>query len=87
MCLGLAAVNQAVKEGAASQTVRVLRLPEVALRSVVSECAVGYQTELSALLRAKTLEGQSYTDMSHLPDRSTNTLDHHSSKSTRSDTV
>ncbi|KAA0702572.1 Ras GTPase-activating-like protein IQGAP3 [Triplophysa tibetana] len=57
MCLGLAAVNQAVKEGAASQTVRVLRLPEVALRSVVSECAVGYQTELSALLRAKTLEG------------------------------
>ncbi|XP_051999765.1 ras GTPase-activating-like protein IQGAP3 [Xyrauchen texanus] len=57
MCLGLAAVNQAVKEGKASQTLRVLRLPEVALRSVVSECAAGYQTELNALLRAKTLEG------------------------------
>lgn len=57
MCLGLAAVNQAVKECKASQTLRVLRLPEVALRSVVSECADGYQTELTALLRAKTLEG------------------------------
>uniref|UniRef100_A0A8C1RKS0 IQ motif containing GTPase activating protein 3 n=1 Tax=Cyprinus carpio TaxID=7962 RepID=A0A8C1RKS0_CYPCA len=56
MCLGLAAVNQAVKEGRASQTLRVLRLPEVALRSVVSGCADGYQTELTALLRAKTLE-------------------------------
>uniref|UniRef100_A0A8B9JXT3 IQ motif containing GTPase activating protein 3 n=1 Tax=Astyanax mexicanus TaxID=7994 RepID=A0A8B9JXT3_ASTMX len=55
--LGLAAVNQAVKEGKASQTLRVLRLPEVALRSVVSECAEGYQTELGALLRAKALEG------------------------------
>uniref|UniRef100_A0A8C1RL25 IQ motif containing GTPase activating protein 3 n=1 Tax=Cyprinus carpio TaxID=7962 RepID=A0A8C1RL25_CYPCA len=50
MCLGLAAVNQAVKEGRASQTLRVLRLPEVALRSVVSGCADGYQTELTALL-------------------------------------
>uniref|UniRef100_A0A8B9JX61 IQ motif containing GTPase activating protein 3 n=1 Tax=Astyanax mexicanus TaxID=7994 RepID=A0A8B9JX61_ASTMX len=58
MSLGLAAVNQAVKEGKASQTLRVLRLPEVALRSVVSECAEGYQTELGALLRAKALEGQ-----------------------------
>lgn len=57
MSLGLAAVNQAVKEGKASQTLRVLRLPEVALRSVVSECAEGYQTELAALLRAKALEG------------------------------
>uniref|UniRef100_W5K300 IQ motif containing GTPase activating protein 3 n=1 Tax=Astyanax mexicanus TaxID=7994 RepID=W5K300_ASTMX len=57
MSLGLAAVNQAVKEGKASQTLRVLRLPEVALRSVVSECAEGYQTELGALLRAKALEG------------------------------
>uniref|UniRef100_A0A8B9JVL2 IQ motif containing GTPase activating protein 3 n=1 Tax=Astyanax mexicanus TaxID=7994 RepID=A0A8B9JVL2_ASTMX len=57
LSLGLAAVNQAVKEGKASQTLRVLRLPEVALRSVVSECAEGYQTELGALLRAKALEG------------------------------
>ncbi|KAL0984873.1 hypothetical protein UPYG_G00149790 [Umbra pygmaea] len=57
MCLGLAAVNQAVKEGKASQTLRVLRLPEVALRSVVAECAGVYQAELSALLRAKSIEG------------------------------
>ncbi|XDV39519.1 hypothetical protein PO909_008752 [Leuciscus waleckii] len=72
MCLGLAAVNQAVKEGRASQTVRVLRLPEVALRSVVSECADGYQTELSALLRAKTLEGDNRSAWmrTKLPDRS-----------------
>ncbi|XP_053350566.1 ras GTPase-activating-like protein IQGAP3 isoform X1 [Clarias gariepinus] len=55
--LGLAAVNQAVKEGKASQTLRVMRLPEVALRSVVAECAAAYQTELSALLRAKHMEG------------------------------
>lgn len=58
--LGLAAVNQAVKEGKASQTLRVMRLPEVALRSVVAECATTYQTELSALLHAKSMEGQSY---------------------------
>uniref|UniRef100_A0A673Z0Q2 IQ motif containing GTPase activating protein 3 n=1 Tax=Salmo trutta TaxID=8032 RepID=A0A673Z0Q2_SALTR len=57
MSLGLAAVNQAVKEGKASQTLRVLRLPEVALRSVVAECAGGYQAELVALLRAKSAGG------------------------------
>ncbi|KAI4892427.1 hypothetical protein NFI96_019360, partial [Prochilodus magdalenae] len=57
MSLGLAAVNQAVKEGKPSQTLRVLRLPEVALRSVVAECADGYQIELASLLRAKALEG------------------------------
>ncbi|KAL7887531.1 hypothetical protein AOLI_G00052520 [Acnodon oligacanthus] len=57
MSLGLAAVNQAVKEGKPSQTLRVLRLPEVALRSVVAECAEGYQTELASLLHAKALEG------------------------------
>lgn len=61
MSLGLAAVNQAVKEGKASQTLRVMRLPEVALRSVVAKCAAAYQTELSALLRAKHMEGQSYS--------------------------
>uniref|UniRef100_A0AAR2INF2 IQ motif containing GTPase activating protein 3 n=1 Tax=Pygocentrus nattereri TaxID=42514 RepID=A0AAR2INF2_PYGNA len=55
--LGLAAVNQAVKEGKPSQTLRVLSLPEVALRSVVAECAEGYQTELASLLCAKALEG------------------------------
>ncbi|MBN3294999.1 IQGA3 protein, partial [Amia calva] len=57
MSLGLAAVNQAVKEGKASQTLRVLRLPEVALRNVVPERAGAYQAELSALLRSKALQG------------------------------
>ncbi|XP_010903567.2 ras GTPase-activating-like protein IQGAP3 [Esox lucius] len=57
MSLGLAAVNQAVKEGKASQTLRVLRLPEVSLRCVVTECAEVYQAELAALLRAKSMEG------------------------------
>uniref|UniRef100_A0A4W5MJU1 IQ motif containing GTPase activating protein 3 n=1 Tax=Hucho hucho TaxID=62062 RepID=A0A4W5MJU1_9TELE len=57
MSLGLAAVNQAVKEGKASQTLRVLRLPEVALRSVVAECAGAYQAELTAILRAKSVGG------------------------------
>ncbi|XP_056142140.1 ras GTPase-activating-like protein IQGAP3 [Lampris incognitus] len=55
--LGLAAVNQAVKEGRAPQTLRVLQLPEVALKSVMSECAAAYQAELTALLRAKTEGG------------------------------
>ncbi|KAJ8354659.1 hypothetical protein SKAU_G00222260 [Synaphobranchus kaupii] len=57
MSLGLAAVNQAVKEGRAAQTLRVLGLPEVALRSMVAECATGYQAELTALLRAKAMGG------------------------------
>uniref|UniRef100_A0A8C9WTN0 IQ motif containing GTPase activating protein 3 n=1 Tax=Scleropages formosus TaxID=113540 RepID=A0A8C9WTN0_SCLFO len=57
MSLSLAAVNQAVKEGKVSQTLRVLLLPEVALRSVVAECAGGYQAELSALYKAKATGG------------------------------
>ncbi|KAJ8287966.1 hypothetical protein COCON_G00006250 [Conger conger] len=57
MSLGLAAVNQAVKEGRVSQTLRVLGLPEVALRSIVAECAPVYQAELIALLRAKAMGG------------------------------
>ena len=55
--LGLVAVNQAVEEGKTSQTLRVLRLPEVALRSVVAECAGVYQAELTALLGAKSVGG------------------------------
>uniref|UniRef100_A0A3B4BP23 Ras GTPase-activating-like protein IQGAP3 n=1 Tax=Pygocentrus nattereri TaxID=42514 RepID=A0A3B4BP23_PYGNA len=65
MSLGLAAVNQAVKEGKPSQTLRVLSLPEVALRSVVAECAEGYQTELASLLCAKALEGQTQDGSSY----------------------
>ncbi|KAG5271265.1 hypothetical protein AALO_G00177810 [Alosa alosa] len=57
MCLGLAAVNQAVKEGKPAQTLRVLRLPEVSLRSMLDQCAAAYQTELTALLRAKAVGG------------------------------
>uniref|UniRef100_A0A8C9VMN6 IQ motif containing GTPase activating protein 3 n=1 Tax=Scleropages formosus TaxID=113540 RepID=A0A8C9VMN6_SCLFO len=62
MSLSLAAVNQAVKEGKVSQTLRVLLLPEVALRSVVAECAGGYQAELSAFLwvQNKMQDGSSY---------------------------
>lgn len=56
--LGLAAVNQAVKEGRATQTLRVLGLPEVALRSAVAECAAEYQAELTGLLRAKAMGGE-----------------------------
>ncbi|XP_063054723.1 ras GTPase-activating-like protein IQGAP3 [Engraulis encrasicolus] len=57
MCLGLAAVNQAIKDGKASQLVRVLRLPEVGMRGVVEECGATYQAELTALLRAKHAGG------------------------------
>ncbi|KAM4600495.1 ras GTPase-activating-like protein IQGAP3 [Polymixia lowei] len=55
--LGLAAVTQAVKEGRADQTLRVLRLPEVGLQGLVTECSTAYQDELSALLRAKAQPG------------------------------
>uniref|UniRef100_A0A3P8XSZ5 IQ motif containing GTPase activating protein 3 n=1 Tax=Esox lucius TaxID=8010 RepID=A0A3P8XSZ5_ESOLU len=59
MSLGLAAVNQAVKEGKASQTLRVLRLPEVSLRCVVTECAEVYQAEL-AIKPLNTDDGSFY---------------------------
>uniref|UniRef100_A0AAZ3Q6P3 Ras-GAP domain-containing protein n=1 Tax=Oncorhynchus tshawytscha TaxID=74940 RepID=A0AAZ3Q6P3_ONCTS len=50
MSLGLVAVNQAVEEGKTSQTLRVLHLPEVALWSVVEECAGVYKAEITTLL-------------------------------------
>ncbi|XP_048381646.1 ras GTPase-activating-like protein IQGAP3 isoform X2 [Stegostoma tigrinum] len=53
MSLGIAAINQAIKEGVASQTLRVLRSPSVALCSVVPECASTYQSELATLMRIK----------------------------------
>ncbi|XP_058016646.1 ras GTPase-activating-like protein IQGAP3 isoform X2 [Ahaetulla prasina] len=52
MALGLAAINQAIKEGNAAQTVRVLRSPDVGLCGVVAECAVAYQAQFSAILAA-----------------------------------
>nr|XP_021387866.1 ras GTPase-activating-like protein IQGAP3 [Lonchura striata domestica] len=53
MALGIAAINQAIKEGKASQTLRVLCNPDVALREVVSACADGYQEQLAALMATK----------------------------------
>uniref|UniRef100_A0A8C3CIC1 IQ motif containing GTPase activating protein 3 n=1 Tax=Cairina moschata TaxID=8855 RepID=A0A8C3CIC1_CAIMO len=49
MALGTAAINQAIKEGKATQTLRVLRNPDVALRGVVDACAAAYQEQLAAL--------------------------------------
>ncbi|XP_075994982.1 ras GTPase-activating-like protein IQGAP3 isoform X2 [Genypterus blacodes] len=57
LCLGVAAVNQAVKESRVKQTWRVLSLPEVALQNLMSDCAAEYQRELSALLKAKGHRG------------------------------
>ncbi|XP_026550017.1 ras GTPase-activating-like protein IQGAP3, partial [Notechis scutatus] len=57
MALGLAAINQAIKEGNAAQTVRVLRSPDVGLCGVVAECAAAYQAQFSALLAARRPAG------------------------------
>uniref|UniRef100_A0A670ZLA5 IQ motif containing GTPase activating protein 3 n=1 Tax=Pseudonaja textilis TaxID=8673 RepID=A0A670ZLA5_PSETE len=57
MALGLAAINQAIKEGNAAQTVRVLRSPDVGLCGVVAECATAYQAQFSALLAARRPAG------------------------------
>ncbi|XP_062279215.1 ras GTPase-activating-like protein IQGAP3 [Scomber scombrus] len=57
LCLSVAAVNQAVKENKAKQTLRVLSLPEVALQGIISHCAAEYQQELNALIRDKTRRG------------------------------
>ncbi|TRZ20001.1 hypothetical protein HGM15179_007150 [Zosterops borbonicus] len=57
MALGTAAINQAVKEGKASQTLRVLCNPDVALRGVVNTCADSYQEQLSALMATKRSAG------------------------------
>uniref|UniRef100_A0A8C5BDF0 IQ motif containing GTPase activating protein 3 n=1 Tax=Gadus morhua TaxID=8049 RepID=A0A8C5BDF0_GADMO len=55
--LALAAVNQAVKEGRADQTLRVLRLPEMALEGVAPECSAAYQKQLRSLLSSKAQRG------------------------------
>ncbi|NWI22317.1 IQGA3 protein, partial [Sula dactylatra] len=57
MALGTAAINQAIKEGKAAQTLRVLRNPDVALRGVVSACAAAYQERLAALMATKKQAG------------------------------
>ncbi|XP_008568753.1 PREDICTED: ras GTPase-activating-like protein IQGAP3 [Galeopterus variegatus] len=57
MALGVAAINQAIKEGKAAQTERVLRNPAVALRGVVPDCATAYQRALEGAVAKKRRPG------------------------------
>ncbi|XP_008851771.1 ras GTPase-activating-like protein IQGAP3 isoform X2 [Nannospalax galili] len=57
MALGVAAINQAIKEGKAAQTERVLRNPTVALRGVVPNCANSYQQALEDAVAKKRQPG------------------------------
>ncbi|NXA10291.1 IQGA3 protein, partial [Sapayoa aenigma] len=70
MALGTAAINQAIKEGKAAQTLRVLQNPDVTLCGVVSACAGAYQEQLAALMATKTPAGSSkpYWIRHRLPD-------------------
>uniref|UniRef100_G1PDV0 IQ motif containing GTPase activating protein 3 n=1 Tax=Myotis lucifugus TaxID=59463 RepID=G1PDV0_MYOLU len=62
MALGVAAINQAIKEGKADQTERVLRNPNVALRGVVPDCADGYQRVLEGAMAKKRRPGNGSRD-------------------------
>ncbi|NXU83382.1 IQGA3 protein, partial [Xiphorhynchus elegans] len=70
MALGTAAINQAIKEGKAAQTLRVLCNPDVALCGVVSACASAYQEQLAALMATKRPTGSEkpYWIQHRLPD-------------------
>ena len=57
VALGVAAINQAIKEGKAAQTERVLRNPAVALRGVVPDHADGYQRVLEDAMAKKRCSG------------------------------
>ncbi|XP_077320303.1 ras GTPase-activating-like protein IQGAP3 [Lithobates pipiens] len=57
MALGIAAINQAIKEGKASQTLRVLRNPDAMLCGVVTDCADTYQGELNSIMNSKKKRG------------------------------
>lgn len=57
VALGVAAINQAIKEGKAAQTERVLRNPAVALRGVVPNLAGGYQRVLENAMAKKRRAG------------------------------
>ena len=59
--LGVAAINQAIKEGKAAQTERVLRNPSVGLRGVVPDCADGYQRLLEDAMAKKQRPGSGLT--------------------------
>uniref|UniRef100_A0A8D2ALQ1 IQ motif containing GTPase activating protein 3 n=1 Tax=Sciurus vulgaris TaxID=55149 RepID=A0A8D2ALQ1_SCIVU len=61
MALGVAAINQAIKEGKAAQTERVLSNPAVALRGVVPDCADGYQRALEGAVAKKRCPGNGDT--------------------------
>ncbi|KAM4736638.1 ras GTPase-activating-like protein IQGAP3 isoform 2-T2 [Anableps anableps] len=58
LCLAVAAVNQAVKENRVKQTLRVLSLPDLQLRGVLSDCAAEYQRELSSRMADRTRSGE-----------------------------
>lgn len=58
MALGVAAINQAIKERKAAQTARVLRNPAVGLRGVVPDCAHGYQRVLEGAMAKKQRPGR-----------------------------
>ncbi|XP_049736748.1 ras GTPase-activating-like protein IQGAP3 isoform X1 [Elephas maximus indicus] len=57
MALGVAAINQAIKEGKAAQTERVLRNPNIGLRGVVPDCVDGYQRALEGAMAKKQRPG------------------------------
>nr|XP_046254212.1 ras GTPase-activating-like protein IQGAP3 isoform X2 [Scatophagus argus]XP_046254213.1 ras GTPase-activating-like protein IQGAP3 isoform X2 [Scatophagus argus]XP_046254214.1 ras GTPase-activating-like protein IQGAP3 isoform X2 [Scatophagus argus] len=57
LCLSVAAVNQAVREKRAAQTLRVLTLPEVRLQGLVSACAADYQQRLHGLMTDRMQRG------------------------------
>ncbi|XP_017295443.1 ras GTPase-activating-like protein IQGAP3 [Kryptolebias marmoratus] len=58
LSLAVAAVNQAVKENQVQQTLRVLSLPELELRGILSDCAAEYQRELNVLITDRKRSGE-----------------------------
>uniref|UniRef100_A0A8C2YLA3 IQ motif containing GTPase activating protein 3 n=1 Tax=Chinchilla lanigera TaxID=34839 RepID=A0A8C2YLA3_CHILA len=65
MALGVAAINQAIKEGKAAQTERVLRNPAVALRGLVPDCASSYQRALEDAAAKKQCPGDTALWVQH----------------------
>ncbi|KAM5256188.1 ras GTPase-activating-like protein IQGAP3 [Ctenodactylus gundi] len=65
MALGVAAINQAIKEGKATQTLRVLGNPAVALRGVVPDCADSYQQALEGAVAKKQRPGDTALWVQH----------------------
>lgn len=69
VALGVAAINQAIKEGKAAQTERVLRNPSVALRGVVPNCADSYQRVLEGAMAKKRRPGNGPAPPAACPSR------------------